>query len=376
MKKGVTSWVVVLAVLCVGLIAVGQPTGYQAQTVLLIVPPTLHNWELVTVLRKFVAEGSRIVVTQMGTQTHEDVAALQERIPEHFLDLILGPSTGPSVEVRPATDATARTYNKTLVLGAGWYEEYFGPSGYSHPTDPPYADDFYTYIQEFVSGGGVLGAIGSGLYPIIFCGVLPEQVQLPAYPCPDLIDVITVAGYQPLAMEEIPRSDGTWPPLVTIDVAQIAVNGCQVFVTPIPNSWYPLNDEFGDLLVSDYGYDYSNMITSVENAYFQIAYPCVVEIRQVLCEENGFVSVGNPSDGPADLTGWKLQSEDPTTGEVLATFTFDSYTLEAGASVLINVGMRSWNPEHLHWTSDNIWSPNGGKVVLIDPEGYRRAEKM
>lgn len=374
--KGVTGWIVAIAVLCVGMMAAGQPTAFQAQTVLLVVPPTLHNWELVAVLREFVAEGSRIVVTQMGTQTHDDVDGLRERIPEHFLSLILGPSTGPSVEVLPSTDATARTYNKTLVLGAGWYDEYFASSGYSRPTNPSYADELYTFIREFVSGGGVLGAIGSGLYPIIFSSVLPEDAQLPAYPCPDLIDVIIVAGYQPLPMAEIPRIDGTWPSLVTIDIAQIPINGSQVFVTPIPNSWYPLTDEFGELLISDYGHDYSNMITSIENAHFQITYPCVVGIQQVVCEENGFVSVDNPSDGPADLTGWKLQSEDPTTGEVLGSYTFESYTLESGASVLINVGMRSWNPEHLYWTSDNIWSPNGGKVVLIDPEGYRRAEKM
>lgn len=373
--KGITGWMVAIAVLCVGLMAVGQPTAYQQQTVLLIVPPTLHNWELVTVLREFVAEGADIFVTQMGTRTQDDVDGLRERIPEHFLNLILGPSSGPSVQVLPATDATARTLNKTLILGAGWYEEYFASSGYSRPTDPSYADEFYTFIREFVSEGGILGAIGSGLYPIIFSGVLPEDAQLPAYPCPDLIDVITGAGYQPLAMAEIPRSDGTWPPLVPIDIAQIPVNGSQVFVTPIPNSWYPLTNEFGDLLILDYGNDYSNMITSVENAYFQIAHPCDIGI-QLDCGEEFFVEVNNSGHGPADLTGWKLQCENPTTGDVLGTFTFDGYPLEAGESVLINVGTGGQNPANPIWMTGNTWDPNEGKMVLIDPGGVRRAEKM
>jgi hypothetical protein len=260
---------VALAVLCGGLLGVAQSMPkIGTQSVLLILPKDFHDEEFIYVLQQFVDREADIYVTSVDTTTTSEVAALTARIPERFFNLQPGTSGGPRVSVIPSMMSFEFIYDKAITLGAGWYDEYFAPSGYTGPTDPSYSDGLYWFINRQLSDHGVFGAIGAGLYPLIFSGVLPLDTMVPAYPCPDLISVIAGAGYQPVQMGETPRTDGRdWPPLVVVDTYVADVDSSKAVMTPIPNSWYPLDDGLGPLLVTDYETVLGDSISTIEECY-------------------------------------------------------------------------------------------------------------
>lgn len=382
------SWVVVVAVvvLCASLLTAAQSMPrVGTQSVLLILPANFHNEELVHVLQQFVDREADIYVTSVDTVRTADVAALKARIPTWFFNLMPRFSGGPRVTVIPAMVSFELQYDKAISLGAGWYDEYFAASGYTGPADPSYAAGLYWFINRMLSDHGTFGAIGAGVYPVIFSGALPQGSTVPAYPCPDLIGAIDRQGYEPKQAPQGPRPDGSWPTLVEILVpddqdglflVEQSVNSSKVVMSPIPNSWYSTEDRYGGLLISDYGADYINLIDAVENAFFGVESPSPVQITHLQCGPNGRVRLKNMGERPVNLAGWKVQSLDldPNAGEVLAEFTFSDYMLAPGAEVHVYYGDVMWSgPDDFVYWAEGVLFAGNGRAALIDPQGNRRS---
>jgi len=371
----VWSWALVFIGLCWSVVGQSIPQ-VGTQSVVLDLPEEFHVDELAAVLQQFVNAEADIYISSVHTVSDADVAALRALIPSRFFNLQPGLSGGPRVTVIPVGEQLTRDFDKAVFLGGGWYDEYFKPSGYRESTQPDYADELYGWVRRMVTQQAVIGAIGAGIYPLVYSDILLPGAWVPAYPCSDLITVITRQGYTPFEHQTTPRSDGAWPPLVSAKAYvgdEVAVEGARVVITAIPNSWYDTTATHGALLVDDYQWEYVNTVAVLENTHLHLVHPTAVEIRQIECAEDGFIVVTNTDDTAVDLTGWQLHSVDPTTGEVLYTYTFDDYVLEGGADVMIVVGTPSQNPEHLNWTTANVWSVGGAKVVLVDPQGNQRA---
>jgi len=379
-------WIAIaLLVLCAGLLGVAQSMPrVGTQSVLLILPEKFHDEELVHVLQQFVDREADIYVTSVDTTTTSEVAALTARIPQRFFNLQPGASGGPRVTVIPSMMSFEFTYDKAISLGAGWYDEYFAPSGYTGPTDPSYSDGLYWFINRQLSDHGVFGAIGAGIYPLIFSGVLPQGSTVPAYPCPDLVAAIANRGYTPKQAPMETRENGAaGPPLVAIltpsdtdglFLIEQPVNGSDVLMSPIPNSWYPTDNGFGELLISDYAADYINLIDAVENAFAGAGGVSAVQISHLDCGPDGMVTLRNTGQDAVNLAGWRLRSVDPDTGEILYEYTFGDYTLEPGAVVHVYYGMQMWSgPENYVYWGEGVLFAENGRAELIDPQGNRRS---
>jgi hypothetical protein len=364
---------------CCWMVAGQSMPTVGTQSVLLNLPESFHVEELTQVLQQFVNAEADIYVSSIHTLSTADVTALQSDIPARFFNLMAGSSGGPRVTVISASEQLERHFDKVVFLGGGWYDEYFKPSGYTESRQPDYADDLYAWTQQLVTENVVIGAIGAGLYPLVYSGILEPGTLVPVYPCDDLVDVVIEQGYTPITVGQTPRSDGSWPPIVDADVYvgdAVFVEGARAVMSPIPNSWYDTTQQFGNLLVDDHSWGYIDAITTLENTHYQVTLPSAIEIRLVKTEADGYIVVGNASESPVNLEGWKLQTVDPMTGEILHTYTFENYVLEGSAEVMVIVGTQSWDPAHINWTTDNVWSPNGGKIVLVDPQGNVRAAKV
>jgi hypothetical protein len=365
-----------LALLLVGLVAAAQsisPTG--TQRVLLHFPAKFHDEELIHVLQQFVDREADIYVTASDTLSGADVEALRARIPDRFFNLTTGLSGGPRVTVIPEIVSIEFRYDKVIFLGAGWYDEYFESSGYTEPRDPSYSDGLYWFIGRSISEHATIGAVGPGVYPLIFSGVLPEGTKVPAYKCDQLTGAIQDQGYQANVAEETPREDGGWPPLVTAETYGAAVNSAEVRMTPIPTSWYPTTDGFGSQVISDYTYDYSAFVISVEDAFLGLPSDGSVRIKSVRCEDNGYAIVQNTGKETVNLAGWKIEHVDPSTGRTLATHTFGNYALAPGAEVAVYWGSLMWtSPENYVYWEDGPFLPGiGERFVLVDPGGTQRS---
>ena len=252
--------------------AVGQSIPVRGtQSVLLMVPAGFHDAELIYVLQQFVNKEADIYVAAMGAADSSDAAALQARIPDHFFNLMPNLSGGPHVTVLSTSESLAWTFDKVLILGGGWYDQYFASSGYASPSDPPYGEELYMFLHRAITENTVLCAVGAGVYPVIYSGVLPQGARVAAYPCSDLITAITEQGYQPLEAKKTPRPDGSGPPIVTIDIHVETSNGATIVMAPIPNSWYAQTQEYGDMLIDDYSEFYLETVSTVEEAYFTLA---------------------------------------------------------------------------------------------------------
>lgn len=372
------TWVAVAAiVVCVSLLTAAQSMPkFGTQKVLLHLPANFHNEELEHVLQHFVDREADVFVTTVDTLSAGDVAALTARIPERFFNLMPGLSGGPRVTVIPSMVSIEFQYDKVIFFGAGWYDEYFAASGYTGPTDPSYASGLYWFINRTISEHGIIGAIGAGVYPVIFSGALPPDASVPNYPCPDLITATNEQGYQPIQAEETPRPDGTWPPLVTVEVHAEAVNSATVFMTPIPNSWYPLTDEFGRQLVEDYTDPYQDAFDAIEAAYVPPMLGVDVLITSVKCGVDSVVTLRNDSLEPIDLAGWKLQTVDPDTDEPIVEYTFSSLVIEPGEEIEIYVGTSApaGTPQNQTWPIDSAFGIDGaGRAVLVNSAGFEES---
>ena len=374
-----------LAILCASLLGVAQPMSkVGTQSVLLILPEKFHVEELVYVLQRLVDREADIYVTSVGTASPNDVAALKARIPTRFFSLQPGLSGGPRITVFPSMMSFEFMYNKAICLGAGWYDEYFAPSGYTKPTHPSYSDGLYWCLRRQVSDHGVVTAIGAGVYPVIYSGVLPKGSTVPAYPCPDLVKAIPDQGYEPKqAPSEPRRDDAAGPPLVPIvpygDMQDLflidqPVNGGRVVMTPIPNSWYSTDNGAGGLLISDYADDYTNAIDAVENLLAGAGGVSPIQVSHLDCGHDGMVTIRNTGEDAVNLLGWKLRSVDPETGDVRHEYTFDNYTIPPGETVHVYYGQMMWSgpANYLHWDQGVLFR-EGGRAELLDAEGHRRS---
>ena len=374
-----------LAILCASLMGFAQSmpkTG--TQSVLLLLPERFHDEELVHVLQQFVDREADIYITSLNATSTAGVDALKARVPERFFNLQPGLSGGPQVTVIPSFMSFEFKYDKTVSLGAGWYDEYFTPSGFKGPEDPSFSRGLYWFLGRQVSDHGVVGAIGAGVYPVIFSGILPQGSTVPAYPCPDLVTAISDQGYTPKQASTEPRSDDiAAPPLVPIVTGQDTdgcflieqpVNGSTVVMTPIPNSWYPTDDGLGPVLISDYADGYINAIDAVENAFAGVGGVSAVQISHLDCGPDGMVTLRNAGEDAVNLAGWTLRSVDPQTGEVLHEYTFAEYTLAPGDAVHVYSGMMMWSgpANYLHWEEGVLFAENG-RAELLDPQGNRRS---
>jgi len=375
--------VVAVVILCGSLSGLSQPMGgLGTQSVLLILPADFHDEELVRVLQQFVDREADIYVTGVATTSGSALDALKARIPSPFFNLQTGLSGGPRVTVIPDMMAFEFLYDKTVTFGAGWYDEYFPANGQTGPIVPSYSQAMNWFLGRQLSDHGVVGAIGPGIYPVLFSGTLPQGTTVPAYPCGTLIQTITDQGCVPLPAPVTPRADESGPPLVELQIAddtrrpflaQQALNGSKVIISPIPSSWYPTTDGTGGQLVSDYADDYVNAIDAIENASKGIGAVTDIQIARVTCGPDGMVTLRNLGENAIDLTGWKLQSVDPDSGEVLYTYTFDHYVLDPGAEVIVYYGMMMWSgpDNYLHWSEDLVLA-DGARVEFVDAQGNRR----
>ena len=343
-----------------------------AVSTLLYFPTEFHNEELEHLLLQYDDANDEVYVTSIATETAADLAALWQRIPAHYAGT---PNGGPTVTALTTADAYAMTFDEFIITGAGWYDEYFDWYGNREPPEPSIADKLYAALDYALATHAVLGTVGAGAYPVLFADILPPWFIVPAYPCPDLITVITEKGYTPLQAEETPRADGSWPPLVTPEIYMGDVNSAKVVGSSIPNSWYPTVNGGGELLIEDYKQDYVDFTTSVANARYALMSDSPVRIKQMTCGQDGKVVVKNISDGPVDLTGWKLQSVDPDTNEVLYTFDFVDRTLQPGEEVVVFYGNMMWtSPDnYVYWSPDLVLAPGRGEVILVDSFGIARS---
>ena len=373
-----------LAILCAGLAGLAQSMPrVGTQSVLLLLPERFHDEELVHVLQQFVDRDADIYITSLDATSTAGVDALKARVPERFFNLQPGLSGGPQVTVIPSFMSFEFKYDKTVTLGAGWYDEYFSPSGFNGPEDPSFSRGLYWFLGRQVSEHGVVGAIGAGVYPLIFSGVLPQGSTVPAYPCRDLVTAISDQGYEPKQAPTEPRSDDAGPPLVPIVTGQDTdgcflieqpVNGSHVVMTPIPNSWYATANGSGALLISDYADDYINVIDAVENSFAGVGGVSAVQISHLVCGPDGMVTLRNTGEDAVNLAGWRLRSVDPQTGEVQHEYTFADYTLAPGDTVHVYSGMMMWSgpANYLHWAEGVLFAENG-RAELVDPQGNRRS---
>jgi hypothetical protein len=347
-----------------------------SQSVLINLPKTFHSEELVQMLQQFVDAEADIYVSSVHTLSATDVAALTARIPARFFNLQPGLSGGPRVTVIPASEQFERHFDKALFLGGGWYDEYFEPSGYTQSTQPAYAEDLYGVLDRTLSDGGVVCSIGAGLYPLVCSGLLEPGTEVPFYDCIDAIETVEQFGYLPVVMETTPRSDGSWPPFVEIEIhVADALNGTAV-MSPIPNSWYPLTDEFGLKLLGDYLGPYQDTFDAVETAYSQPVTGLDVTILSMRCGENSVLMLRNNTMKPIDMSGWKLQTVNPDTQMVLAEHTFTSLVLQPGEEMQVYVGAApEAATENQVWPLNNAFGMPGdtGMAVLVNSQGRRES---
>jgi hypothetical protein len=352
-----------------------------SQSVLINLPKEYHIEELVQMVQPFVDAEADIYISSVDTLSQADVAALTARIPARFFNLQPGLSGGPRVTVIAASEQFERHFDKALFLGGGWYDEYFEPSGYTQSTQPAYADDLYEWTESLVTEGAVIGAVGAGLYPVVYSGILPAGAVVPAYPCPDLISVIAEQGYQPVEAAQTPRSDGTWPPLVAAEVTvsdTTYAEWSRVVMSPIPNSWYDTTPRFGALLVDDYTEPYQESVNAIEDAYHTLPILGVdVIIAYVQCGVDSVVTLRNDSLEAIDLSGWKLQTVDPDDNIVVVEHTFSTYVLQPGETVKVYVGESApeGTPETLIWPIQSAFGMGmpDGRAVLINSDGFEES---
>ena len=373
-------WILLVVVLCWVAMAQSIPK-VGSQSVLINLPKEYHIEELVQIVQQFVDAEADIYISSVDTLSQADVAALCARIPARFFNLQPGLSGGPRVTVIAASEQFDRNFDKAVFLGGGWYDEYFEPSGYSHLTQPGYADDLYGWVQQLVTEGAVVGAVGAGLYPVVYSGILPPSALVPAYPCPDLITAIAEQGYTPIEAAQTPRSDGTWPPLVAAEVHvsdTTYAEWSRVVMSPIPNSWYDKTPRFGALLVDDYTKPYQETFDAIEAAYRALPILGVdILITYVKCGVDSVVTLRNDSPEAIDLAGWKLQTVDPDDNIVIAEHTFTTFVLHPGLSVNVYVGTSApeGTPETLIWPIQSAFGMGepDGRAVLINSDGFEES---
>lgn len=362
---------IALGILIAATCVLGQASQeVGTQTVLILVHLDFHEAELETVLQALVDYESDIYVYSWELTESQ----LRQKIPERFFNLMPSPSGGPRVTVNSAPDEL-NYYDKIVTMGSGWSAARIREHNVT-------MQQFFDFLGTQLSDHTVVCGIGAGIYPIVASGVLPQGSEVPAYPCDDLSSYIRDHGYKPREAPMVERRDGQeGPPIVEMFdheglrerfLGTTSLNGSAVVISPIPNTWYPLDEEGGVLLVWDYRDEYTNAIDATENLYRGIPLPTAVQIAFVFSE--GWVKLYNTTGLNFDIGRWTLQSVDPETGELYDSFTLptgedrSAYSFEPYTSELAAHGAQLIRP-------GNLDIPPGSRVELLDPDGNRRSVK-
>ena len=90
--------------------------------------------------------------------------------------------------------------------------------------------------------------------------------------------------------------------------------------------------------------------------------------------QDEWVQISNTGASPVSLNGWKIEDEGSK-----HTYTFQSYTLNAGTTVTVFTGKGTNSATELYWQLDNpVWNNDGDTAYLYDDSGKlvsnRRAE--
>lgn len=81
--------------------------------------------------------------------------------------------------------------------------------------------------------------------------------------------------------------------------------------------------------------------------------------------QDEWVQISNTGSSPVFLNGWKIEDEGNK-----HTYTFQSYTLNAGTTITVFTGKGTNSATELYWQLDDpIWSNNGDTAYLYDDSG-------
>ncbi|AYK15411.1 MAG: lamin tail domain-containing protein [Methanosarcina flavescens] len=81
--------------------------------------------------------------------------------------------------------------------------------------------------------------------------------------------------------------------------------------------------------------------------------------------QDEWVQISNTGASPVSLNGWKIEDEGSK-----HTYTFQSYTLNAGTTVTVFTGKGANSATELYWQLDNpVWNNNGDTAYLYDDSG-------
>jgi hypothetical protein len=344
------------------------------QRVLLELPSYYMTEEFLQMLQEFVTREADIYVTTVDMDGPEDLSALRTLIPDRFFDLQTGISGGPRVTLIKQFDALQMEFDKMIVLGGGWYDEYYADSMYTELRQPDYAPDLYSYYQRHLENDGILGVVGSAIYTLVLSGVLPPGACVSAYPCDGLVAVITDAGYKPIVMELNPRPDGSWPPLVEVEPHIESVGCGKAAMLPAPNTWYGSAD--GPMYETDYGIATTAFVQTIEDTCCSPGPACRIRTGIAYCgRESGF-RLWNETDNPIDLGGWRLQFVDWGSCAVGYEHTLESVVLQPGEMIQYFAGDKpSSNMASYQFVPiEHFFGENGDKrVLLVDPNGILAA---
>lgn len=246
------------------------PRPPTAQQVLVVVSPQFHAEELNAVVAGFADRGAAVTVS-----TPADMAALSQGLRPELLHPMPGPGgeeLRKPVEVIGFTDAIAdQRFNKVVLVGGGWHPEFYtyDPAAKRYELSPPhYADDLFRLIRTCLDSGGVLGAYGAGLYPVVLSGSLPRGTPLATYSCGDLLTAAGKGQYKTIVPLGPPKKG--WAP------AQVYyAHGSWGLVTvSVPNAWYGPDE--GALLMEHYGAAIEAFVAALEDAFYGALSPGVV----------------------------------------------------------------------------------------------------
>jgi len=140
-------------------------------------------------------------------------------------------------------------YDGLLFAGAGWYDATY-LNQMQGQAMPGYVNVSFGAIGHAIDIGLPIVGIGSGVYPLIFSGLLPGGTQVAAYDCPDLYGSAQKQGLTPIVAKGDPPA-GSQQYGANAEVVVTQAFDSWIGTASVPDSWY--DEDQGSDLWTHYG---------------------------------------------------------------------------------------------------------------------------
>jgi len=244
------------------------PPPQEKQKVVLVVPTGVRVRVVKPVIDAFLSVGAQVTVTSPGLADAGTISSFRSKFSYPSLGV---PHFAALQQIK---DIHA---DKMLFVGDAWYDEFHATGAPCSRALPPYADQLFSTVAQAISDGTVLGGVGSGLYPLLFSGLLPAQLTVSGSACPCMVGGIVEWNLIPAMCEGIIVSERAVPSGTDVYVHYDIRQGTKLVSASVPDCWLRTGDISTDEFLTSYTAALLTAVAAMEDAHADVIGPGVYE---------------------------------------------------------------------------------------------------